>query len=231
MIARQSGNRTPISGHRHNLSRRPDPHDRMTVHARRRKDLARAVRDAPLDALLVAKPCNVSYLTGFTGDSSFCLVTPKRIDPHQRRPLSYSDRVRVSRPGNAHSRTRQEHLSGNRRSRDEARSQGCRYRGIRRDARRVRDPRQRVQESRISSADRGFVEKLRAIKDETEIAAIRNAIRIAEQGYSALAQRFALGQRKGSRPTCWTATSAGLVATGWRSRQSSASAIARRCRT
>src|SRR5437763_15168706 len=50
----------------------------MTVHVRRRRELARAVREAPIDAILVAKPCNVSYLTGFTGDSSFCLVTPKR---------------------------------------------------------------------------------------------------------------------------------------------------------
>src|SRR3954466_4850189 len=50
----------------------------MTPYARRRTDLARAAQAAGVDALLVAKPCNVSYLTGFTGDSSFSLVTRER---------------------------------------------------------------------------------------------------------------------------------------------------------
>src|SRR5215211_7341372 len=50
----------------------------MTPYARRRTDLPHAIRGAGIDAFLVAKPCNVSYLTGFTGDSSFCLVTPER---------------------------------------------------------------------------------------------------------------------------------------------------------
>ena len=88
----------------------------MTVHARRRKALARAVREAPLDALLVAKPCNVSYLTGFTGDSSFCLITPKRTI------LVSDDRYRIQIEDECpdletHIRgARQKYVPGNRRS-------------------------------------------------------------------------------------------------------------------
>src|SRR6187549_2429076 len=51
----------------------------MVPYTRRRDQLALAIRAAGLDALLVAKACNVSYLTGFTGDSSYLLVTPARV--------------------------------------------------------------------------------------------------------------------------------------------------------
>jgi Xaa-Pro aminopeptidase len=44
----------------------------------RRKKLARALKDAQLDVLAVSNPVNVSYLTGFSGDSTWLLLTPKR---------------------------------------------------------------------------------------------------------------------------------------------------------
>ena len=50
----------------------------MSHFLRRRESLAKAIEQAGLDALLVSKAVNVSYLTGFTGDSSFLLVLPKR---------------------------------------------------------------------------------------------------------------------------------------------------------
>ena len=42
----------------------------------RRDRLRRLVRKAEADALLVTHPANVTYLTGFTGDSSHLLLTP-----------------------------------------------------------------------------------------------------------------------------------------------------------
>jgi len=45
-------------------------------HAARRKKLLRIVRREKLDALLVIGEANVSYLTGFTGDSSYLLLGP-----------------------------------------------------------------------------------------------------------------------------------------------------------
>jgi len=48
-----------------------------TYFAKRRDKLRRQLRKAKLDALLVTNFTNVSYLTGFTGDDSYLLVTPQ----------------------------------------------------------------------------------------------------------------------------------------------------------
>lgn len=50
-------------------------HDRYAI---RRSRLVSAVKKAGVDALLVSHPQNVTYLTGFTGDSSHLLVGPGR---------------------------------------------------------------------------------------------------------------------------------------------------------
>ena len=51
---------------------------RMNYPARRRQRLIRSLKEANLDAFLVTNPLNVFYLTGFTGDGSFVIVSPKR---------------------------------------------------------------------------------------------------------------------------------------------------------
>lgn len=50
----------------------------MDQPARRRARLARQLRDLGVDLFAVSHPVNVTYLTGFTGDSSWLLVGPKR---------------------------------------------------------------------------------------------------------------------------------------------------------
>src|SRR5687767_8423932 len=50
----------------------------MDYHARRRQQLVRSLKDEHLDALLVSNPVNVTYLTGFSGDSSHLLLSRKR---------------------------------------------------------------------------------------------------------------------------------------------------------
>ncbi len=47
----------------------------MSVHENRRRNLRRTLRKAKVDALLVTNFLNVTYLTGFTGDDSYLLVT------------------------------------------------------------------------------------------------------------------------------------------------------------
>ena len=47
------------------------------AHADRRERLRRLLRKTGADGLLVMHPANVTYLTGFTGDSSYLLVTPR----------------------------------------------------------------------------------------------------------------------------------------------------------
>ena len=46
--------------------------------SRRRQNLVRIIKEEKLDAFLVTNPLNVTYLTGFTGDSSFLLLTAKK---------------------------------------------------------------------------------------------------------------------------------------------------------
>src|SRR5690606_18758091 len=46
--------------------------------ARRREALRARLAEKKLDALLVVHPTNVAYLTGFSGDSSYLLVGPRR---------------------------------------------------------------------------------------------------------------------------------------------------------
>src|SRR5271168_1590614 len=50
----------------------------MDYHANRRDLLTRLLLEEGLDAVLIAKPVNVTYLTGFTGDSSALVVTATR---------------------------------------------------------------------------------------------------------------------------------------------------------
>src|SRR3954452_173126 len=50
----------------------------MSNHAARRDQLLQRLRAEALDGLLVTNPINVSYLTGFTGDSSFLLLMPAK---------------------------------------------------------------------------------------------------------------------------------------------------------
>lgn len=48
------------------------------MHAARQQRLIQAFQELECDAMLVTKFINVTYLTGFTGDSSYLLVTPER---------------------------------------------------------------------------------------------------------------------------------------------------------
>src|SRR6478735_6776355 len=50
----------------------------MDPHARRRESLARSLADEGVDAFLVTRDVNVTYLTGFTGDSSVVILTRDR---------------------------------------------------------------------------------------------------------------------------------------------------------
>src|SRR5258707_14798066 len=50
----------------------------MDHHAQRRDNLARIMQDEELDALLISSAVNVTYLTGFTGDSSALVLVRGR---------------------------------------------------------------------------------------------------------------------------------------------------------
>src|SRR5439155_3418526 len=52
--------------------------DKMNYHASRRERLTRLLVEEGLDIVLIANPVNVTYLTGFSGDSSALVVTRQR---------------------------------------------------------------------------------------------------------------------------------------------------------
>jgi Xaa-Pro aminopeptidase len=50
----------------------------MDYPARRRQQLVQSLPEEGLDLLLISNPINVTYLTGFSGESSYLLVSPSR---------------------------------------------------------------------------------------------------------------------------------------------------------
>src|SRR6476469_7205801 len=50
----------------------------MEHHARRRDNIVRLLKEEALDAVLVTSTHNVTYLSGFTGDSSAVILTADR---------------------------------------------------------------------------------------------------------------------------------------------------------
>src|SRR5579859_3774637 len=51
----------------------------MDYPAQRRERLARLLADEGIDALMISSPVNVTYLTGFSGDSTVLLLTRGRL--------------------------------------------------------------------------------------------------------------------------------------------------------
>ena len=152
---------------------------------RRLEALRRAIRDEPVDALLVVAEQNVRYLTGFTGDASALLVS-------RDRALLISDGRFVAQlaaecPGlEVHVRPVEQLLfdavgevvagfGARRVGFEPAKLSVARFETIRQRAGGV---------ELVGVA--GRVEALRSIKDEAEVAAIRRAIGQAERGYAML---------------------------------------------
>ncbi len=165
----------------------------MTDTAQRRLDQFRqAIRNDPIDAILIAAETNVRYLTGFTGDASVLLVTPQR-------SLMISDGRFTTQLANecpeleVHVRPVEQLLFdavgeviskfGAKRVGFEPSKLTMAQHG------KIREQAPTVELVEVA----GRVEGLRSIKDETEIAAIRRSIQIAERGFAML--------RAGMNPT------------------------------
>jgi Xaa-Pro aminopeptidase len=158
----------------------------MHDHALRRQRLARLVADEQLDAALVTGGANVTYLTGFSGDSSVLIV------PRSGAALLVSDRRYVEQiaeecPGlETFIRPPSQKLP-------DAVAAAVAQLGVRQvgfesgsvtvgDFETFRAALPAVEWK--PGADR--VERLRMVKDEAEQAALRSAIAIAEKAYAAL---------------------------------------------
>jgi Xaa-Pro aminopeptidase len=156
----------------------------MATQATRRERLARVLGEEELDAFLVTRAVNVTYLTGFTGDSSVVLLTRDRSlllsDPR------YVGQIADECPDVAtHIRTPNQKIH-------EAvagvlQGLGCRRVGCESNGLTLAEAEALAAAAPTVSwkpcADR--VERLRLIKDDVELAAIRSAIAIAERAFAA----------------------------------------------
>lgn len=154
----------------------------MNYVQQRRANLFRDIKADGVDAFLVTNPQNVSYLSGFTGDSSYLVVTPKQAilisDSRFEEQLREEnpDLEAVIRP---HSKTTQE-----------AAVETLNKLGVKNVGFEATDVSVALLETlkdkgqKLAFAPVGpKIEQLRAIKDPSEIEQIRVAIRIAERAF------------------------------------------------
>jgi Xaa-Pro aminopeptidase len=162
----------------------------MDQHALRRDKALRQLGDEGLDALLLTSPVNVTYLTGFTGDSSYLLLSPGRtlLVSDSR----YTTQLAEECPG------LETHIRPPSRSVQEVAGEvlgklGLRAVGFESAHLTVAD--HETLRSVASTVNwkgaRDRIERLRAIKDEGEIRQIREAISIAERAF----EQFRAGLR------------------------------------
>jgi Xaa-Pro aminopeptidase len=154
----------------------------MNYPAQRRNSLARDLKSDGVEAYLVTGEANVRYLTGFTGDSSYLLVTAK--NSVILSDTRFEQQIEEECPGleaaiRGHSKTTPElavEILG---------KMNVKAVGVEKDHLTLADL-----EHYQSKAPKlafvpvsGRVEALRAVKDPSEIEAIRNAIAIAERAF------------------------------------------------
>jgi len=154
----------------------------MTPFADRRDRLAQRVAKEGLDAILVTDLANVAYLTGFGGDSSYLIVTPTtvkflsdaRYEEQTAEECPGLDAY-FRRPGETQLQSTSKRLS----------ELGCRKVGFEPASLSVLNFNALQEEAKTVEWKGlvGWVEEFRAIKDATEIAALKDANRIAEEAF------------------------------------------------
>ncbi len=153
--------------------------------AAHREQLARLLPDEGADAFLVSNPVNVTYLTGFTGDSSTIVLTRDRVvlvsDPR------YVGQIADECP-ELETHIRKPTTRVAEASVDVLKKLGCRSVGFESGVVTVAEF-DYLKELGPAlewkpAADR--VEKLRMVKDDDELGRIRDAIAVAERAFTAL---------------------------------------------
>jgi Xaa-Pro aminopeptidase len=160
----------------------------MNYVALRRQTLVRGFKQDGLDALLVTAPVNVTYLTGFTGDSSYFVLTPKTavLVSDQR----YEDQIKEECPELKKETGFDLHVRPHTKSVLEAAAEVLGKTGAKTVG---------VEGNRLTLGElealRGLapkvtfvplanpVEALRAVKDPSEVEHIRAAVRVAERAF------------------------------------------------
>ncbi len=165
----------------------------MSIFATRRENLRRLLAEKSLPALLVTDERNVTYLTGFTGDSSCLLVAPDRdlliTDRRYETQLAEecpSLALAIRGPGSKLPDFTADTIG----------KLSLAALGIEADTLTVAaydKLREEMKTTKFASTS-GLVEQLRAVKDAGEIAEIRHAVRIAERAFAVTRASLRLGR-------------------------------------
>ena len=158
---------------------------------KRRKRLIRRFAAEEIDGLLVTGPRNVYYLSGFRGDDSALLVTPGET-------LLLTDSRYAEEAGNAIRGIALVVRTGSmmRAAAARARRAGVRRLGVEAKTMTLAEHEALREGARKLDVKptQGLVERLRMIKDASEVAAIRRATGIAERAFRLTVGRLAPGQ-------------------------------------
>lgn len=156
----------------------------MDYIAQRRQELVRDLKKADgVDALLVTNPVNVTYLTGFTGDSSYLIASPKQflLITDSR----FDQQVAEECPG------LEAHVRPHDQTTPEAAAAVLTKLGVKAVGLEAAHATLALHEQLTAAGPkltfapiRGRVEKLRAVKDAGEVEAIRGAVRAAERAFT-----------------------------------------------
>ena len=154
-------------------------------HSGRREKLRKLLERSGAEALLVTSPPNVTYLTGFTGDSSYLLVTQR----HQVLISDgrYSTQIEEECPG-LEMNIRRPGVLIHHQTAKVLRAAGISRLAIEADSMTVA-VRERIAEKLPKleiGATTGMVEHLRQVKDKDELALIRQAAKIAEKSFAVI---------------------------------------------
>jgi Xaa-Pro aminopeptidase len=149
----------------------------------RRRQLARCLDEEGLDALLVSSPVNVTYLTGFSGDSSYLVLG--RLRNVLVSDARFTEQLAAECPG------LETHIRPPARNLYQATAEvlgqlGFRSVGFEANHLTVADLETLRDEAKTVDwkAGKDRAERLRAVKDPSEVAEIRQAIDIAERAFA-----------------------------------------------
>jgi Xaa-Pro aminopeptidase len=166
-----------------------DRHRAKDRHLSRREKLGRICRDLKLDAILVTDPVNVSYLTGFAGDSSYLFVS------YQGALLlsdsRFTEQIQEECPGLPCDlrKSGELHPAAVSRIVKEAKYAKLGFEAAATSVANLESWRSATRNAEFVPTN-GAVEKLRAIKDPDEIAAIKDALKIADKALGVLRGRL-----------------------------------------
>jgi len=157
----------------------------MNHPARRRSSLAKTLKKDGVEAVLITNPLNVTYLTGFTGDSSFAIIAPKQtvIVSDSRFEIQIAEECAdIDAEIRTHKRNTWQAASAR------LTKMGFRKVGVESSHLTLADlERLKTLAPTIDFAPLGGrTEELRAIKDADEIATIRRAIQQGEKAFEML---------------------------------------------